>query len=696
MASEEKLISSCVDVLSTCSATKDQDCHPPATTLPTPDDKEIAEDKDEKKDEEEDDIILNTTVHGVFSLTREVRLRPKIFNPSAVLRLESLTTHWKKRISLYPYVYRFFMECFYTSPIIMSAFLLMKFWDSLRIQYGITTHRIDGRALAEIIILRLVAVALECFVTSKSDKLRVVLRRKVRYLVLRRMVQTNLNFDFPTYKDSEYINRTDKYFRQYMHSDDIWDQFERLVGVWSDVTMVFSQISFLYYLLRTQPGGIWFILVAAIRPLSDRNLLSGSQLSEWRAAVTGLGDTSETIPSTQYLPGGDFTAMFQREMISQLPLVYLNPKAFSLSSIALMEQATSMIDQILTGLFGRSYYEPIDFEWMKSLYEGSTEKNMVQDGQIMYPSADDKEPSNGMEVEFRNVSFSYPKTKETVLNDISFTIKKGQTVVIVGMNGSGKSTLLKLINRIYDVSSGTVYVDSQPLKSYVSSTVRRAMAILFQEFTHFPVSIAENIYLGCPDPDPEGEESDIADFSQDMNNEKTRQAIEQAAELGGSVEIIKKQKKGLDTVFRPVTAFDFENYDTASQKLLDFIAEHTLPGVLSSGQWQRLALSRLFYRAAMKHVKLIAADEPSASLDPQIEYQIFSRLYELSAKQVMKDGKLVEQGRHADLLALNNEYANLYKVQAEAFLSDEELKESTPNTPEFDARSIDTSEASDE
>ncbi|GJJ10010.1 hypothetical protein Clacol_004236 [Clathrus columnatus] len=320
-----------------------------------------------------------------------------------------------------------------------------------------------------------------------------------------------------------------------------------------------------------------------------------------------------------------------------------------------MQQATSMISGILGSLLGKPHYDTIDFEWMKSLYESSTESNVIQDGETTYPPSN-TEPSDGMEVKFENVSFSYPKAKEAVLNDISFTIKKGQTVVIVGMNGSGKSTLLKLINRIYDVSSGTVYIDSHPFKSYISATVQRAMAILFQEFNHFPVSIAENIFLGCSDPEGASESE-----SKDINHEKTRQAIRRAAALGGSLETIEKQTKGLDTVLHMNLAIRHENYDIASTKLKDFLVETSRSPILSSGQMQRLALSRLFYRASMKHVKLVAADEPSASLDPQIEYQIFSRLHELSAKQ----GKTL--GRHADLLALNAEYAKLYKVQAEAF-----------------------------
>lgn len=176
-----------------------------------------------------------------------------------------------------------------------------------------------------------------------------------------------------------------------------------------------------------------------------------------------------------------------------------------------------------------------------------------------------------------------------MLKDISFTIKKGQTVVIVGVNGSGKSTLLKLINRIYDVSSGTVYVDGNPLKSYISSTVQRAMAILFQHFSHFPLSFAENIFLGCTDFQPDSSKQN-AHFS-DINDEKTRQAIMQAAESCGAKEIIDKHSAGLDTVLRPLSARDYTHYETASNKLKTFIKGLNNAAVdMSAGQWQRLAL----------------------------------------------------------------------------------------------------------
>lgn len=79
--------------------------------------------------------------------------------------------------------------------------------------------------------------------------------------------------------------------------------------------------------------------------------------------------------------------------------VYLNPKAFSLTSIALVEQATSMIENIIDGIFGGRYYDPIDFEWMKSLYEGATDSTVLKEGDMTYPPKE-TESSKGMDVKF--------------------------------------------------------------------------------------------------------------------------------------------------------------------------------------------------------------------------------------------------------------------------------------------------------
>jgi ABC-type multidrug transport system fused ATPase/permease subunit len=182
----------------------------------------------------------------------------------------------------------------------------------------------------------------------------------------------------------------------------------------------------------------------------------------------------------------------------------------------------------------------------------------------------------------RNVSFAYPKGTVDVIKDVSFTLKRGQTIVVVGVNGSGKSTLLKLFNRLYDVKSGTISIDGKPIDSYVAADVRRSMAMLYQTYSHYPLSICENISMGLPDVDVEAP-------SLDERGQKGN-LIREAARLGGSLELVESQAKGFDTVLKPyVTAFS-TSHDKGSQEFRDKMGEISKDADVSAGQWQRLAL----------------------------------------------------------------------------------------------------------
>ena len=291
--------------------------------------------------------------------------------------------------------------------------------------------------------------------------------------------------------------------------------------------------------------------------------------------------------------------------------VYISPKSFSLPSIALMEQASSTLTWTMYELFRDSDSMLQTFRQVKDLYALGEIQNLIKDGELPYPRGlAEQKGSRGMSVTFecvatffwnseilthhRNVSFSYPRntTGMEVLKNVSFSIKSGQTVVVVGINGSGKSTLLKLFNRLYEPTSGSISIDGAPLTSFVATDVRRSMAMLYQTYSHFPLSILENIALGRPDMvgSFRNSEDQVKDEKDQVKQAILREAVQEAAVQGGAWELIQQQKKGLDTILHPSIRSWSTCNDDLSPAFKDKMNEVTKKADVSAGQWQRLAL----------------------------------------------------------------------------------------------------------
>jgi ABC-type multidrug transport system fused ATPase/permease subunit len=249
-------------------------------------------------------------------------------------------------------------------------------------------------------------------------------------------------------------------------------------------------------------------------------------------------------------------------------------------------------------------------------------------------------------VEFKDVSFRYPnETSENpfVLENISFSIKPGEKVAIVGVNGSGKTTLIKLLCRIYDPTSGNIFVNGTNLKNIHLGDWQSAIGILFQDFPIYNLTIRESIGVGR-----------ISETYDDLK-------LRQSAQFSGADEFI-------------------TNYD-------QLIWKEFKDGIdLSKGQHQRMAVARMFYRDAV----ITILDEPTASIDAVTEEKIFSSLEKnMEGKTVilithrfstvknadkilmLEHGRIIEQGSHRELMGLNGQYALLYRMQAKRYLENE-------------------------
>ncbi|MFA6535943.1 MAG: ABC transporter ATP-binding protein [Candidatus Paceibacterota bacterium] len=246
-------------------------------------------------------------------------------------------------------------------------------------------------------------------------------------------------------------------------------------------------------------------------------------------------------------------------------------------------------------------------------------------------------------VEFKNVSFKYPKSESLILKDISFTIEPGEKLALVGINGSGKTTLIKLLCRFYDPVAGQILVNGVDLKEIDLDSWWKHLGVLFQDFASYNFLAREVIALG---------RSQV---------EAKHEHISRAAQMAEADEFIMRWKKG----YEQMLGKEFE--------------EGIDP---SKGQIQKLALARVFFRDP----KIMVLDEPTASVDAESEAKIFERFTALpdsvsailishrfsTVKKtdkiiVLKDKKIAEIGSHKTLIAQNGIYAGLFRLQAKGY-----------------------------
>ncbi len=247
------------------------------------------------------------------------------------------------------------------------------------------------------------------------------------------------------------------------------------------------------------------------------------------------------------------------------------------------------------------------------------------------------------ELRIQNLSFSYFGSDQKVLDDISFTIKGGQTVAIVGHNGAGKSTLVKLLMRLYEPTSGKIYLNDREIGEYKLSAYRDSFSTVFQDFKVFSLTVGENILMRRT------AEGDVELLTASLRE-------------SGMIDIVSSFKYGPDTMM--TREFDDEGVS------------------LSGGQAQKIALSRLY----AKDAPIAILDEPSSALDPIAEYELFENMKRICEGRtvifishrlssaisadvilMMEHGRIIERGNHESLMQQNGKYAEMFRKQAEKY-----------------------------
>ena len=247
------------------------------------------------------------------------------------------------------------------------------------------------------------------------------------------------------------------------------------------------------------------------------------------------------------------------------------------------------------------------------------------------------------QIEFQNVTFTYPKAEKPVLENVSFQIQKGEKISIVGLNGAGKTTIVKLICRLYEPDSGEIYINGKPIGNYNYESYIKQISTLFQDFRLFAISLKENIMSAA---------DNVYDAAQ-------------VAEMVGLSQKIAKLPDGIDSILSK----DYEEGGIA----------------LSGGEEQKLALGRMLN----KNSSLFILDEPTAAMDPYAEaefYETFHKMirgkttiyisHRMSASVfsdkilVLENGKVADFDTHDNLLKKQGRYQELFRIQAENYVLD--------------------------
>jgi len=298
--------------------------------------------------------------------------------------------------------------------------------------------------------------------------------------------------------------------------------------------------------------------------------------------------------------------------------------AFQRGQVFFRELLSALADVYENGLFVSNFYDFLNLE----------PKVREPDHPRSFPSP----LKAGITAE--EIVFAYPGIRKPVLDGVSFSIQPGEHVALVGENGAGKTTLVKLLCRLYDPQAGSLQMDGIGVKEFSVSDLRSRVGIIFQDYIRYHLSVRDNIRFGnisVPDSD---------------------EKIKEAARRSGADAVIQKLPRGYDTVLGKM----FEEGEE-----------------LSLGEWQKIALARAFLRDA----EILILDEPTSSLDPRSEAQVFETFHKLANNRttiiishrmstvrtadrilVLDEGRIVEDGTHEGLMSSGGLYSKLFDLQA--------------------------------
>lgn len=312
--------------------------------------------------------------------------------------------------------------------------------------------------------------------------------------------------------------------------------------------------------------------------------------------------------------------------------------SITIGDLALYTQAVSQTQGQLRSILGG-----LSSLYSSSLFIRNLFEFLVQPARDLAAGRTWTEPIR--EIEFRDVSFRYPGTERFVLRDISFTVRRGELLAMVGKNGAGKTTLIKLLCRLYEPTSGKILINGKDVSDYSPRSMQEHVAVIFQDYGRYRLTVQENIGIG---------RTALID---DLD------AVETAAHCSNIHSVIDALPDGYQTMLGRW-----------------FKGGHEL----SLGEWQRIALARAYLRNGAVAI----LDEPTSTLDAEAEYEVFKQLSRQAAERItllvshrfstvrvadhillLNDGKIIESGSHEELMDKDSQYARLFRLQAQSYQS---------------------------
>ncbi|KAL0564952.1 hypothetical protein V5O48_017080 [Marasmius crinis-equi] len=508
----------------------------------------------------EDEQNVKHTKIGIWDLYEEKQLGLKTRWTSRFNKDDTVEQLLEVKNSL-PYILRMikdvgsiralwlYFAVYLSLELVGSLIPALNLWYSSQLLTIVETA-VEERTVDKNVLLRVAMGRVFCSIVTilfSWGKTRVTrpLNNRIRQHYSGYMFQTMARLDLPAFEDSGIQRQLTQVFMPGSQNSAVWHVVLLAVRLCTTALQVVSQLSVLVTVLRNQRDGPLLAVVSFSQTLLSWGTRSSVMPLVWAATtkdedyikMEGLRRTIKTMVHRKEIVAGD---MWRH-----------------------MHSTDSLIN-------------------IRRLYEIIELPNRIPDGTVPFPE-DQQALRSGISVEFRDVSFRYPESEAYALHRLSFKIEKGQLCVIIGKNGSGKSTILKLISRLYDPEEGQILIDGRDIKTLKLEDLRRAMAVLFQDYTHFPLSIKDNIGYGDPEhADDQGR-------------------IEQAAQFGGADEFIRKLPDEYDTyLVRPVQDF-YSNLPEGTKSLfgrdVNFSGLRRMGGMkaanssgLSGGQMQRIAL----------------------------------------------------------------------------------------------------------